>query len=201
MPRAATAVILCGRSCDRARGSARPAAWCWPRSPGRWHARWLGAGRKPSAGCQGFLWVRRAQRPLWLERLRPAIARSDQFFLKLQPFVGRHGRLLALRRQILDGRITACSRTCRGTQRARPSVMSQWMSRSHQAKGNTAATLRQRALSFLVTFVNAFNTVRHGGPRRLRQKLSASSHEQRILRSNLPPASFCENFGSIFQLF
>jgi len=88
-----------------------------------------------------------------------------------------------------------------GTQRARPSVMSQWMSRSHQAKGNTAATLRQRALSFLVTFVNAFNTVRHGGPRRLRQKLSASSHEERILRSNLPPASFCEKFGSIFQLF
>ena len=99
MPRAATAVILCGRSCDRARGSARPAAWCWPRSPGRWHARWLGAGRKPSAGCQGFM---------------GSGARSDQFFLKLQPFVGRHGRLLPLRRQILDGRITACSRTCRG---------------------------------------------------------------------------------------
>jgi len=41
--------------------------------------------------------VRRAP-PLALP-IAPAIARGDQFFLKLQPFVGRHGRLLALGRQ------------------------------------------------------------------------------------------------------
>src|SRR5215470_16588741 len=34
-------------------------------------------------------------------------------------------------------------------QRARPSVMSQWVSRSHRAKGKTAAGTLQRALSFL----------------------------------------------------
>jgi hypothetical protein len=31
---------------------------------------------------------------------RLAIARGDQFFLKLQPFVGCHGGFFALRRQI-----------------------------------------------------------------------------------------------------
>ena len=93
--------------CDRERGSARPAGW-W-----RWHARWLGAGRKPSAGCQGFMGSARAASPLALP-IAPAIARGNQFFLKLQSFVGRHGRLLALRRQILYGRITACFRACRG---------------------------------------------------------------------------------------
>ena len=27
--------------------AARPAAWWWPRSAGRWHARWLGEDRSP----------------------------------------------------------------------------------------------------------------------------------------------------------
>jgi len=46
------------------------------------------------------LWVERAQRPLGFTAGRLTIARGDQFFLKLQPFVQRHGGLFALRRQI-----------------------------------------------------------------------------------------------------
>jgi len=38
------------------------------------------------------------------------IARGDQFFLKLQPFVGCHGGLFALRRQIFYREINACFR-------------------------------------------------------------------------------------------
>ena len=41
---------------------------------------------------------------------RLAIARGDQFFLKLQPIVGCHGGLFALRRQISYQGINACIR-------------------------------------------------------------------------------------------
>jgi hypothetical protein len=41
---------------------------------------------------------------------RLAITRGDQFFLELRPFVGRHGRLLGLRRQIFYREINACFR-------------------------------------------------------------------------------------------
>jgi len=41
---------------------------------------------------------------------RLAIARGDQFFLELRPFVGCHGGLFALRRQIFDREISASFR-------------------------------------------------------------------------------------------
>jgi hypothetical protein len=85
-------------------------ARCWPRSPGRWHAKWLGAERT-QRWVSGLHGLGRAQRPPLALLIAPAIARGNQFFLKLQSFVGRHGRLLALRRQILYGRITACFQT------------------------------------------------------------------------------------------
>jgi hypothetical protein len=88
------------------------------------------------------LWVRRAQHPSGFTDRHSAIAGGDQSFLKLQPFVGRHGRFLAFRRQILYGRITFVFGRAGGTQRARPSLMSQLISRSRQAKRNTAEALR-----------------------------------------------------------
>jgi hypothetical protein len=50
---------------------------------------------------------------------------------------------------------------------------------------------------------DAFNAVRHGGPHRLEQTLRLpSSHEERILRRNLPPASFCKDFAlAAFSIF
>jgi hypothetical protein len=62
------------------------------------------------------------QRGIVEERGSPAsaaIARGDQFFLELRPLVGRHGRLLALRRQIFHREINACFRRRR---RFRPRV-------------------------------------------------------------------------------
>jgi hypothetical protein len=79
---------------------------------------------------------------------RLAIARGDQFFLKLQPFVGCHGGLFALRRQIFHQEINACFRRRRCLKR--PSMMSQQLkSRTRQARGSTAAALPQQTpLSF-----------------------------------------------------
>ena len=63
--------------------------------------------------------------PLWLRGLmargcprgfgtrRSAIARADQFLLKLQPLVDRHSSLLTLRRQIFYREITTWFRTRR----------------------------------------------------------------------------------------
>jgi hypothetical protein len=46
--------------------------------------------------------------PSGFSRCRLAVARGNQFFLKLQPFVGCHGALFALGRRILE--INACFR-------------------------------------------------------------------------------------------
>ena len=44
-------------------------------------------------------WVQLAQRPLGLYRGHLAVARSDQFFRELRPFIGRHGWHRPRRRQ------------------------------------------------------------------------------------------------------
>jgi hypothetical protein len=57
----------------------------------------------------------RARSPLFSSSTRrQAIARADQLFLELQPFVGRHGGLLALQRQIFHSWIITCSRRRHG---------------------------------------------------------------------------------------
>jgi hypothetical protein len=79
---------------------------------------------------------------------RLAIARGDQFFLKLQPFVECHGGLFALRRQIFYREISAFFSQAPVPQPARPSVMSQQLkSRTRQARGSTTAA-QQPPISF-----------------------------------------------------
>jgi len=79
---------------------------------------------------------------------RLAITRGDQFILKLQQFVGRHGGLLALRRQIVDREIAVgLPSDAPVPQPVRPSVMNQELkSRIRQERGSIAAALPQPAL-------------------------------------------------------
>jgi hypothetical protein len=59
----------------------------------------------------GFYGLRAARgAPSGFTIRRLAIARGNQFFLELRPFVDRHGGLFALRRQIFYREINACFR-------------------------------------------------------------------------------------------
>jgi hypothetical protein len=59
----------------------------------------------PGVRVLGFYGLRALSAPSSFRRL--AIPRGDQFFLKLQPFVGCHCALFALRRQIFYREINA----------------------------------------------------------------------------------------------
>jgi hypothetical protein len=81
----------------------------------RGHRMWSTFAELSDHPCSVFRFTSDSHRALGVMALWVrARAAPDQSFLKLQPFVGRHGRFLAFRRQILYGRITACFRTCRG---------------------------------------------------------------------------------------
>jgi hypothetical protein len=62
------------------------------------------AGRRALLGLHGFS----ERSALGFNGCRLAVARSNQFLLELQPFVGCHGGLFALRRQIFYREIAAC---------------------------------------------------------------------------------------------